>query len=235
MTWVNWWIFWTESRTGSQSRDLEDKPTEIYFGSSNTIWDDGVQIGINSLGSKSETRSSEPICRYHQDRISAQLLTNLFSRFQSASTDVHWTHLKRILRYLKGSINNGLIKKQREGTKSLFGYADVDWGNNLEDRRSISDIMCQVYGATDSWMTWKQNTVAFVEFLEIQWNSDLLHALPWFIVNYVRFEAVNMQQFTEWPVFYAVHYGPGFKCESPSPICSERAVVRWRWRQSCIH
>lgn len=84
---------------------------------------------------------------------------NFFSRFQSAPTDVHWCHLKRILRYLKGTINMGLVYHQHED-EPLVGYADADWGNDQEDRRSISGNVFLVYGATVSWMTRKQATVS---------------------------------------------------------------------------
>lgn len=85
---------------------------------------------------------------------------NLFSRFQSAPTDIHWTHLKRLLRYLKGTRNLGLMYRRSSQADALIGYADADWGNDCEDRRSISGFVYQIFDATVSWTSRKQNTVA---------------------------------------------------------------------------
>jgi hypothetical protein len=113
---------------------------------------------------------------------------NFFSRFQSAPTDIHWSHLKRVLRYLKGTINYGLVFRRRNGATPLLGYADADWGKNLQDRRSISGNIFQVYDGTVSWMTRKQNTVALSSteaeyvslsqaFCEAIWLRNLLEEL----------------------------------------------------------
>lgn len=83
-----------------------------------------------------------------------------FSKFQSAPTDTHWNSLKRLLRYLKGTTNFGLVYQRREDAIPLAGYADADYGNDREDRKSISGNVFQVYGATVSWNTKKQATVA---------------------------------------------------------------------------
>lgn len=85
---------------------------------------------------------------------------NFFSKFQSAPTDAHWSNLKRILRYLKGTANHGLVFQRQQASKPLEGYADADWGNDPDDRRSISGNVFQVFGGTVSWMTRKQATVA---------------------------------------------------------------------------
>ena len=85
---------------------------------------------------------------------------NTFSRYQSAPTDEHWNHLKRILRYLKGTRDLGLVYSRATDSSPLVGYADADWGNDGVDRRSVSGFTFQIYGSTVSWTTRKQNTVA---------------------------------------------------------------------------
>lgn len=112
---------------------------------------------------------------------------NFFSKFQSAPTDVHWCHLKRILRYLKGTVTLGLVF-HRHGGQPLVGYADADWGNDQDDRRSISGNVLQVYDATVSWMTRKQATVSLssteAEYISLSqaacdaiWLKNLLEEL----------------------------------------------------------
>lgn len=85
---------------------------------------------------------------------------NTFSRYQAAPTDKHWSHLKRVLRYLKGTRDYGLVYRRRADSSPLIGYADADWGNDGEDRRSISGFTFKIHDATVSWTTRKQNTVA---------------------------------------------------------------------------
>lgn len=61
---------------------------------------------------------------------------------------------------MKGTISFGLVYQRREGATPLVGYADADWGNDREDRKSISGSVFQVFGSTVSWNTKKQATVA---------------------------------------------------------------------------
>lgn len=113
---------------------------------------------------------------------------NFFSRFQSAPTDTHWCHLKRILRYLKGTINLGLMYNRHGEEEPLLGYADADWGSDIQDRRSISGNIFQVFGACVSWMTRKQATISLssteAEYISLSqaaceaiWLKNLLEEL----------------------------------------------------------
>ncbi|KAI5731455.1 hypothetical protein M8J77_010194 [Diaphorina citri] len=61
---------------------------------------------------------------------------NYFARFQDKATDEHWTHLKRILRYLKETKDNVLIYNKQEGADAIIGFADADWGADPVDRKS---------------------------------------------------------------------------------------------------
>ncbi|CAK9811678.1 Copia protein [Anthophora quadrimaculata] len=70
----------------------------------------------------------------------------------------HWAAAKRILRYLKGTMTLGLMYKN--DATPLFGYADADWGNCAEDRRSYSGYSFILGGAVVSWESRKQRTVA---------------------------------------------------------------------------
>ncbi|XP_037297397.1 secreted RxLR effector protein 161-like [Manduca sexta] len=69
-----------------------------------------------------------------------------------------WIAAKRILRYLKGTINYGLVyKKTGEFVK---GYCDADWGSCSINRRSFSGYVFILAGAGITWMSRKQRTVA---------------------------------------------------------------------------
>lgn len=83
---------------------------------------------------------------------------NYYSRFQSNATEVHWQGLKRILRYIKGTMDMGLFY-QKGKDKVLTVYADADWASS-NDRKSITGFLIEVYGAVVCWATRKQTTVA---------------------------------------------------------------------------
>jgi len=55
------------------------------------------------------------------------------SKFNSPPTEAHLTAVKRILCYLKGSINVSLEYHRRDSCE-LIGYSDADWANDLDTR-----------------------------------------------------------------------------------------------------
>lgn len=50
------------------------------------------------------------------------------SRFNNNHGVAHWKAVKRIFRYLKGTIN---LKICYSGTESLLGYSDADWASDV--------------------------------------------------------------------------------------------------------
>lgn len=84
---------------------------------------------------------------------------NTCSRHQSKPTKQLWTKLKRILRYLKSTINLELFYPKNEKVM-LVGYADADWAGDLHDRKSTTGYCFKVFGAVVCWCTKKQATVS---------------------------------------------------------------------------
>lgn len=58
------------------------------------------------------------------------------SQFNNKYGQGHWSVAKRVLRYLRGTINVELV--YRSSKKSLTGYVNADWGGCLIDRRSYT-------------------------------------------------------------------------------------------------
>ncbi|PKI78139.1 hypothetical protein CRG98_001467 [Punica granatum] len=58
---------------------------------------------------------------------------NQVCQFMHKPTTVHWSAVKRILRYLKGTITTGLHFKPGS-ISSLHGFSDADWAGNPDDR-----------------------------------------------------------------------------------------------------
>lgn len=70
----------------------------------------------------------------------------------------HFVAVKRILRYIKGSINQGLIFYP--GPLHLTAYSDVDWAGSPLDRRSTTGFCVFLGPNLVSWCAKKQHTIA---------------------------------------------------------------------------
>ena len=107
------------------------------------------------------------------------------SKFSSNPSESHMTAVKRILRYLKETINLGL-KYEKSENSVLVGYSDADWAGELDDHHSTSGNLFLMAGGAISWFSKKQPTVALstaeAEYIslcsatqEAVWLRRLLH------------------------------------------------------------
>ena len=80
------------------------------------------------------------------------------SKYCSNPSEAHLTAVKRILRYLKETINLGL-KYEKLESSTLVGYSDADWAGDLDDRHSTSGNLFLLAGGPVSWLSKKQSTV----------------------------------------------------------------------------
>ena len=84
---------------------------------------------------------------------------NKLSQYMHRPTTLHWNAVKRVLRYLKGTQNHGLLIR-RHSSPHLHAFADADWAGDLDDRRSTT-VYVVFYGSTPiSWSSKKQHTIA---------------------------------------------------------------------------
>ncbi|XP_028953288.1 uncharacterized mitochondrial protein AtMg00810-like [Malus domestica] len=70
---------------------------------------------------------------------------SVISQVMHSPTIEHLNLVKRILRYLKGSMGRGIIMKKNENTQ-LMGYCDADWTGNAIDRKSTTGYCTFVGG-----------------------------------------------------------------------------------------
>jgi histone deacetylase 1/2 len=80
-------------------------------------------------------------------------------RFLHAPTSVHWTTVKRILRYIKYTTNLGL-KITRSRSALVSGFSDADWAGNIDDRRSMGGFAIFFGSNLVSWSARKQPIVS---------------------------------------------------------------------------
>ena len=81
------------------------------------------------------------------------------AKFSSNPTKQHWTSLKRVMRYLKGTANRGTVYSKK-GTKQCVGYCDADWAGDLDDRKSTSGYIFKMSEGAITWSSKKQPCVA---------------------------------------------------------------------------
>jgi len=90
----------------------------------------------------------------------------------------HWGAVKRILRYLKGTMDVGLLFKP--SNVSLEGYCDADWAGDLDNRRSTTGYIFMIGGVPVSWKSKRQQTVALstaeAEYMAL---SDASREVTW--------------------------------------------------------
>ena len=81
------------------------------------------------------------------------------SQYTSNPAQEHWTVVKWVLRYLKGTCNEGIIYKRAETAPQIEIYADADFAN-WTNAKSISGYACVMNGTCLMWSSKKQSTVA---------------------------------------------------------------------------
>ena len=103
------------------------------------------------------------------------------ARFSTKPTKVHWTALKRVFRYLRGTINLGILYSQK-GLQECVGFSDADWAGDVNDRKSTSGYLFLISGGAVTWKSRKQGCVALYIALscaaqESMWLRQLLSDL----------------------------------------------------------
>ncbi|XP_039033529.1 secreted RxLR effector protein 161-like [Hibiscus syriacus] len=86
-------------------------------------------------------------------------VVNRVCQFMQTPLDVHFLAVKRILRYLQGTIDFGL-RFTPSSRMALTGFADANWGSDVDDRRSTSGFCIYFCGNLVSWSSRKQQVVA---------------------------------------------------------------------------
>ena len=148
----------------------------------------------------------------------------LVSQFMQSPRKPHLDSVRRIMRYVKSTIQYGLFYAYGSDLH-LSGYTDADWAGSPYDRRSTSGYSFTLGSGAVSWSSKKQPTVALssteaeyrgaaLAACEIDWLCTLLHSLD-IVVDYVVVlycDNMSSIKLSSNPVFHArakhieVHY-----------------------------
>jgi hypothetical protein len=81
------------------------------------------------------------------------------SQFMQTPRKPHLDAMRRILRYIKHTLQCGIFYEAKSQLQ-VHGYMDVDWADNVSNRRSTSGFIFSFGSGDVSWSSKKQPTVA---------------------------------------------------------------------------
>ena len=85
---------------------------------------------------------------------------SFLSRFSSDPSFKHWQAVKRVFRYLNGTVYHGLSIKASNEELKIVGFADADYAGDETSRKSTSGYVFLMNEACISWSSKKQSSVA---------------------------------------------------------------------------
>ncbi|KAJ3622463.1 hypothetical protein MTP99_002971 [Tenebrio molitor] len=84
---------------------------------------------------------------------------NKASQFLENPRKIHWKAAKRIVKYLKGTINHGLyFPVKQEG--HVYAFSDADYAGDVTSRKSTTGIVVKLGTAIIAWKSTRQKIVA---------------------------------------------------------------------------
>ncbi|XP_040967354.1 uncharacterized mitochondrial protein AtMg00810-like [Gossypium hirsutum] len=86
-------------------------------------------------------------------------VVNKVCQFMHNPLDMHFKAVKRILRYLHGTLDHGL-HFTKNSKLLLERFSDASWGSDINDRRSTSGYCVFLGGSPISWSSRKQQVVS---------------------------------------------------------------------------
>jgi hypothetical protein len=87
-------------------------------------------------------------------------IAGVMCRYISKWNEDHWKLAKHVLQYIRGTTDLCLTFNGDCGERILIGYADADWGGDLDTRRFTTGYVFKTFGSVVAWKSRRQATVA---------------------------------------------------------------------------
>ena len=157
-----------------------------------------MEVSVN-LFNDSESEPLEPAVPYREavgalmyaavtTRLDIANAVSKVARYVSAPRRSHWIAVKRIIAYLKGTVEHGLTFARSGDGLILKGFCDADYAADIDTRRSTTGYVLLVNGTPVSWKSSLQSSVSLSTCVaelftiteavkQIMWVRDILHVL----------------------------------------------------------
>nr|CAN73909.1 hypothetical protein VITISV_029162 [Vitis vinifera] len=136
---------------------------------------------------------------------------NKLCQFMHQPTSDHWNAVKRLLRYLCGTLDHS-ITLRRTSPLAFHAFSDSDWAGNKDDFTSTSAYIIYLGHNPISWSSKKQRTVARSS-TEVEYRSVASTAaeIRWICSLLTELGVTLPQQ----PVIYCDNVGATHLCSNP--------------------
>ena len=84
---------------------------------------------------------------------------SILSQFMDKPLEIHWMDAKKFLRYLKGTVNFGIMYTD-DCDVEFTCYSDSDWDGNPDERKSTLGYAFNIGIGVVSWSRKKQPTIS---------------------------------------------------------------------------
>ena len=83
----------------------------------------------------------------------------MVSRFMEKPTVLHKNAVKHIMRYVKGTLEFGLVYSKNSGNNMIVAYSDSDLVGQMDDRKSMGRMVFYLNNSLITWVSQKQRCV----------------------------------------------------------------------------
>ena len=93
-------------------------------------------------------------------RLDLMFSVGYLTRYMENPMTEHMSAVKRILRYVKGTLDLGLVYEKNEAGIKIVGYSDSDYAGDLDDRKSTTGMAFFLGKNLICWASQKQKIIA---------------------------------------------------------------------------
>ncbi|TPX56394.1 DNA-directed DNA polymerase [Powellomyces hirtus] len=153
----------------SQRKYVEEVYLKLNMGDAKvhaTPMEHGLHLR-NNMAPQNETEEQERSSVPYRNAVGSLIYAiavamRIVSKYLAKPGKEHWSAAKRIIRYLKGTSELGILlggKENASEPRKLVGYSDSDYAGCLDTRRSTTGFIFMFNGPF-TWQSQRQSTVA---------------------------------------------------------------------------